>query len=68
MAERIVEEHIHTSGGGGGALTALAVVLFLVVLLLVLYFTGTLGRMFGRGDKHEIDININKPSVVLQVR
>ena len=68
MTERIIEEHVHTSGGGGsGALTALAIMLFLLVLLVVLYFTGALGRMFGR-DKHEIDININKPSVVLQLR
>ncbi len=66
MAERIVEEHIHT-GGGGGAMTALAIVLVLLVLLFVLYWTGALGRMFGR-DKHEIDININKPSVVLQLQ
>jgi hypothetical protein len=66
MAERIIEEHVHT-GGGGGALTALAVILFLLVLLVVLYFTGALGRMFGT-QKHEIDININKPGVVLQLR
>lgn len=67
MAERIIEEHVHTDGGGSGALTALVVVLFLLVMLVVLYFTGTLGRMFGT-QKHEIDININKPSVILQVR
>ena len=66
MAERIIEEHIHHDGGGG-ALTALAVILFLVVLMLVLYFTGTFGRMFGT-QKKEIDININKPGVVLQLR
>ena len=67
MAERIIEEHIHDGGGGNGALTALVVVMFLVVLLVVLYFTGTLGRMFGT-KTHEIDININKPGIVLQVR
>ena len=69
MADRIIEEHVvHTDGGGGsGALTALAVMLFLLVLLAVLYFTGTFGRMFG-GIKHEVDININKPGVVLQLR
>ena len=68
MADRIIEEHVvHTDGGGSGALTALAVMLFLIVLLAVLYFSGTFGRMFG-GSKHEVDININKPGVVLQLR
>jgi hypothetical protein len=66
MSERIIEEHVHTGGGGGGAMTALAVVLILLVLLVVLYFSGVLGRMFG-AQKHEIDININKPGVVLQL-
>jgi len=65
MAEKVIEEHVvHDGGGGGGAMTALVVVLAMLVLLLVLYLTGTLGRMFGH-QKHEIDININKPSVVL---
>ena len=65
MADRVIEEHIHTAdGGGGGALTVLAVVLFLIVLLAVLYFTG----VFRRGPtKHEIDINVSKPGVVLQL-
>ena len=64
MADRIIEEHVHTDGGGGGAMTVLAVVLFLLVLLAVLYFTG----VFHRGpSKHEIDINVNKPGVVLQL-
>jgi hypothetical protein len=67
MTERIIEEHVHTDGGGSGAITALAVVLFLLVLLAVLYFSGTLGRMFGT-QKHEIDINVNKPGIVLQLR
>jgi len=67
MAERIIEEHVVHDGGGGGALTALAVILFLVVLMLVLYFSGAFGRMFGN-QKKEIDININKPGVVLQLR
>jgi len=68
MADRVIEEHVvHTDGGGGGALSVLAVVLFLLVLLAVLYFTGVFGRMFGN-SKHEVDININKPSVVLQLR
>jgi hypothetical protein len=68
MADRIIEEHVvHTDGGGGGALSTLAIVLFLLVLVAVLYFTGVFGRMFG-GSKHEVDININKPGVVLQIR
>ena len=67
MADRIIEEHVHSDGGGSGAMTALAIMLFLLVLLAVLYFTGVFGRMFG-GSKHEVDININKPSVVMQLR
>jgi hypothetical protein len=64
MAERIIEEHVHTGGGGGGALTVLAVVLALLVLLAVLYFSG----VFRSGTtKHEIDVDINKPGVVLQL-
>jgi hypothetical protein len=65
MADRIIEEHVHTDGGGG--MTALAIVLFLIVLLAVLYFTGAFGRMFGT-KKTEVDININKPGIVLQLR
>ena len=65
MAEKVIEEHVVHDGGGGGAMTALIVVLALLVMLLVLYLTGALGRMFGH-QKHEIDININKPSVVLR--
>jgi hypothetical protein len=65
MAERIIEEHVHTDGGGGGALTVLAVVMFLLIVLAVLYFAG----VFQRGPtKHEIDIDVNKPGVVLQLR
>lgn len=67
MADRIIEEHIVTDGGSGGALSVLAVVLFLLVLLAVLYFTGVFGRMFGANDT-KIDVNINKPGVVLQLR
>ena len=66
MADRIIEEHVHTSGGGSGMI-ALAIVLFLLVLLPVLYFTGAFGRMFGT-KKTEVDININKPGIVLQLR
>lgn len=64
MADRIIEEHVH-SDGGGGALMVLAVVLFMLVLLAVLYFTGVFNR---GGSKHEVDININKPGVVLLLR
>jgi hypothetical protein len=66
MADRIIEEHVHTDGGGSG-MTALAIVLFLIVLLAVLYFTGAFGKMFGT-KKTEVDININKPGIVLQLR
>jgi hypothetical protein len=63
MADHVVE-HVHSEGGGGGAMMVLAVVLFLLVLLAVLYFTG----VFRSGPaKHEIDVNINKPGVVLQL-
>jgi hypothetical protein len=61
MADRIIEEHIHSSGGSGGMMV-LAVVLLMIVVLAVLYFAG----VFRRGPaKHEIDVNINKPGVVL---
>ena len=63
MTDRIVE--VHSGGGGSGALTVMAVVLGLIVVLAVLYFAG----VFRRGPvKHEIDVNINKPGVVLQLR
>ena len=64
MTDRIVE--VHSDGGGGsGALMVLAVVLVLIVAVAVLYFAG----VFRRGPaKHEIDVNINKPGVVLQLR
>lgn len=67
MADRIIEEHVVHTDGGGGAMSMLAVVLFLLVLLAVLYFTGAFGKMFG-SSKHEVDININKPGVVLHLR
>ena len=65
MADRIIEEHIHSDGGGGGGLMVLTVVLLLIVVLAVLYFAGVFRRS---PAKHEIDININKPGVVLQLR
>jgi hypothetical protein len=65
MADRIIEEHIHSDGGSGGGLMVLGVVLLLIVVLAALYFAG----VFRRGPaKHEIDVNINKPGVVLQLR
>jgi len=64
MPDRIVEVH---HGDGGGSMTALAVVLLIIVLLAVLYFTGVFGRMFGT-KKTEVDINVSKPNVVLQLR
>jgi hypothetical protein len=62
MTDRIIEVH---SDGGRGALIVLAVVLVLIAGAAVLYFAG----VFRRGPaKHEIDVNINKPGVVLQLR
>jgi hypothetical protein len=62
MADRIIE--VNRDGGSG--MTAIAIVLMLIVLLAVLYFTGAFHKMFG-GSKHEIDVNINKPGIVLQL-
>ena len=66
MADRIIEEHVHSDGGGGSAaMMLLAVVLLVVVVLAILYFAG----VFHRGTtKHEIDINVNKPGVILQLQ
>ena len=65
MADRIIEEHIHTSdSGSGGAFGALAVILVVLALLIILYFTGMFGKMFGT-RKTEIDINVKKPEIVL---
>lgn len=65
MADRIIEEHVHSDGGGGAAMMVLAVVLFTLILLAVLYFSG----VFRPGTtKHEIDVDINKPGIVLLVR
>jgi hypothetical protein len=65
MPDRLVE--VHHGDGGGSSMTLLAVVLLLIVLLAVLYFTGVFGRMFGSKDT-KIDVDINKPGVVLQLR
>ena len=70
MADRIIEEHIHTHSDGdssGGAFGALAVVLVVLALLVILYFTGAFGRMFG-SRKTEIDINVKKPEIILPVQ
>ena len=61
MADTIIER---SDGGGGGALTVVAVVLLMLVVLAVLYFAGVFRRA---PAKHEIDVNINKPGVVLQL-
>jgi len=68
MPDRIIEEHIVHDGGGSssGPLTALIIVLFLLVVLAVLYFSGALRHLFGP-HKTEVDININKPGVVLSI-
>jgi len=66
MADRVVDVVHSGDGGSSGALMAVAVVLLIAVLLLVLYFTG----VFGRTQKKDInvDVNVNKPGVVLLVR
>lgn len=68
MADRIIEEHIHTSdSGSGGAFGALAVILVVLALLFVLYFTGAFGRMFGT-RKTQVDINVQKPEIILPIQ
>ena len=67
MTDKVVEV-VHGDGGGSGALAAVAVVLLIAVLLLVLYFTGVFGRMFNNKKDIDVDVNINKPSMVLMVR
>jgi hypothetical protein len=59
MADR---EVIVTDGGGGSSAgVLLGVALGVIILLAVLFFTGTLGRMFG--SKHTtIDVNVEQPS------
>ena len=66
MTDRVVDVVHSGDGGSSGALMAVAVVLLIAVLLLVLYFTG----VFGRTQKKDInvDVNVNKPGVVLLVR
>ena len=64
MTDRIVEVHSDGSGNSG-AFIVLAVVLVLIVAVAVLYFAG----VFRQGPaKQEIDINIKKPAIVLQLR
>ena len=66
MTDRVVEVVHSGDGGSSGALVAVAVVLLIAVLMLVLYFTG----VFGRTQKKDInvDVNVNKPGIVLLVR
>ena len=66
MSDRVVDVVHSGDGGSSGALMAVAVVLLIAVLLLVLYFTG----VFGRSQKKDInvDVNVNKPGIVLLVR
>ena len=67
MPDRIIEEHVvHDQGSSGGPLTALIIVLFLLIVLAFLYFSGALRHLFGP-HKTEVDININKPGIVLSV-
>jgi hypothetical protein len=70
MPDRIIEEHVVHDGGGGssssGPLTALIIVLFLLIVLAFLYFSGALRHLFGP-HKTEVDININKPGIVLRI-
>jgi len=66
MTDRVVDVVHSGDGGSSGALLAVAVVLLIAVLMLVLYFTG----VFGRTQKKDIDVdvNVNKPGIVLLVR
>ena len=72
MADRIIEKHVYHSdgegdGGSSGALGALAVVLMVLLVLVVLYFTGVLGRWFGP-SKTKVDINVQKPGIVMVLK
>ena len=68
MADRVVDI-VHSEGdGSSGALMAIAVVLLIVVLLLVLYFTGVFGRPVNNKKDINVDVNVNKPGVVLVLR
>ncbi len=46
------------AGAASGALWALVTILLVVAVVAILYF----GGFFNRGEKKEIDININKPN------
>ncbi len=65
----MADRDVIVTDSGGGATTALVVVLLVIVLLAVLYFTGVFGRAFGGGDgDKDINIKIDKPSVILPLR
>jgi len=49
------------TGAASGAMWAVVTMLLVVVVVAVLYF----GGFFNRSQKKSIDININKPGVVL---
>jgi hypothetical protein len=49
------------NGGGGGSAGVVAVVAIFVIIVLVLLFVFR-GRLFGGGDKQNIDVNIQTPS------
>jgi hypothetical protein len=50
-----------SSGGAGGAIWAVSTLLIVLIVIAVLYFSGVFRQ------KKSIDININKPGVVLPV-
>ena len=66
MTDRVVDVVHSGDGGSSGALQVVAVVLLIAVVMLVLYFTG----VFGHTQKKDInvDVNVNKPGIVLLVR
>jgi hypothetical protein len=68
MPDRIIEEHVVHDGGSNSSapLVALIIVLFLLIVLAFLYFSGALRHLFGP-HKTEVDININKPGIVLSM-
>ena len=68
MADRVIDVVHSGDGGASGALLAVAVVLLMAVLVLVLYFTGVFGHPAEKKKDINVDINVNKPGVVLLLR